>query len=103
MKTSNKKSSTAKKNTILIILTILLIIVPLVCQKGAEFGGSDDQAKGAITQIDPGYKPWFHSIWEPPSGEVESLLFCVQAGIGSGVVGYILGYFRGKKKNDSDR
>ena len=33
------------------------------------FGGADDQAGEAIEET--GYEPWFSSIWEPPSGEIE--------------------------------
>ncbi|WP_392486905.1 energy-coupling factor ABC transporter substrate-binding protein [Haloimpatiens sp. FM7315] len=102
MKTSTNSSS-FKKNLVLIILTIVIAVVPLITMKGAEFGGSDDQAEGAITEINPNYKPWASSLWEPPSGEIESLLFCLQGAIGAGVIGYTLGYFKGKKKSASDR
>ncbi|MFD3158658.1 energy-coupling factor ABC transporter substrate-binding protein [Haloimpatiens sp. FM7330] len=96
------KTST-KKNIILLLITIILIVTPLIVKKGAEFGGSDDQAETVITQINPQYKPWFKSIWQPPSGEVESLLFSVQVAIGAIVVGYTLGYMKGKRKSDSNR
>ncbi|MFQ9918367.1 MAG: energy-coupling factor ABC transporter substrate-binding protein [Flavonifractor plautii] len=39
----------------------------------------------------PDYEPWFEPILEPASGEVESLLFALQAAIGAGVVGFVLG------------
>ena len=51
-----------------------------------------------ITQSQPNYKPWFSNIWEPPSGEIESLLFALQAAIGTGIVAYVIGYYKGKKK-----
>jgi|GEM_PF-6127702 ABC-type cobalt transport system, periplasmic component len=35
---------------------------------------------------------------EPPSGEIESLLFALQAAIGAIIIGYILGYFQGQAK-----
>ena len=44
-----------------------------------------------------GYVPWFNPIWEPPSGEIESLFFCVQTAIGAVIVGYFFGYWRGAK------
>lgn len=88
--------------TIAIIAVILLLaIVPLALQKGAEFGGSDDQAESIITEVNPGYHSWFSSIWEPPSGEIESLLFALQAAIGAGFIGYYMGYARGQKKSDN--
>jgi cobalt/nickel transport protein len=65
-----------------------------------EWGGSDDQAEGVISDITGGsYQPWFHSIWEPPSGEIESLLFSLQAAIGSLIIGYFLGYYRALAKS----
>jgi cobalt/nickel transport protein len=95
-----RRKKTLKINLILILFVIIIAAVPLALQKKAAFTGSDDQAKKAITDIDPNYKPWFKSIWVPPSGEVESLLFAVQAGIGCLVLGYILGYMRGRKKRE---
>jgi cobalt/nickel transport protein len=61
-----------------------------------EWGGSDDQAGSVIDKLTGGsYQPWAHSIWEPPSGEIESLLFALQAALGSLIIGYFLGYYRG--------
>lgn len=86
------------KNIILIIFVLALAIFPLVVKPGAEFGGADGQAKELITQIQPDYEPWFQPIWEPPSGEIESLLFALQAAIGAGFMGYYLGYVTAKRK-----
>ncbi len=89
------------KNLLLILLVVALGAFPLWYVKkpapgpdgkSAEiFKGADDQAKDAISTIAPDYKPWFNSILEPPSGEVGSLLFALQAGIGAGFIGYWLG------------
>jgi len=87
-----------KKNLILILLVVLLAIVPLFMNRGAEFGGADGQAEEVITQINPDYQPWFSSVWEPPSGEIESLLFALQAALGAGFIGYYIGYVRGRKQ-----
>lgn len=92
-----------KKNILLISLVIILAVLPLLFQKGAAFGGSDDQAESAITKIDPSYQPWFSSIWEPPSGEIESLLFSLQAAIGAGFIGYFIGFYRGKGKKSGEK
>jgi cobalt/nickel transport protein len=93
-----KKNNLLKKNLLLGLLVIVIGAGPLLFLKGAEFEGSDDQAEKAITQIDGNYKPWFSPVWEPPSGEIESLLFSLQAAIGSGIVCYYLGYLKGKSK-----
>lgn len=88
-----------KKWTILVLLVVVVLaIVPLLVARGAEFGGADGKAQTAITKIDPGYRPWFSSIWKPPSGEIEGLLFALQAAIGAGAVFYALGYFVGRAR-----
>ncbi|MDM5334096.1 energy-coupling factor ABC transporter substrate-binding protein [Ureibacillus composti] len=87
-----------KKNLILLSLVIILVIFPIIFIKDAEFGGADGEAEEAITEINSSYEPWFNSIWEPPSGEIESLLFVLQAAIGAGFIGYFVGYMRGRAK-----
>ncbi|MFL7796592.1 energy-coupling factor ABC transporter substrate-binding protein [Clostridium chauvoei] len=86
-----------KKNLTLFIICILLIVGPFIISKNGEFVGADEQAEGLITEINSDYEPWFESLWEPPSGEVESFLFSMQAAIGAGFIGY----FVGKKKHDT--
>ncbi|MDN5347363.1 MAG: cobalt/nickel transport protein [Clostridia bacterium] len=85
------------KNIILILCVLALAVFPLILQNGAEFGGADGQAEEAIAQIKPDYEPWFASIWQPPSGEIESLLFALQAAIGAGFIGYYFGYMKARK------
>ncbi len=84
------------KNVILGILVIGLAFGPLVFAHNAKFAGADDQAGEAISTIDANYQPWFKPLWEPPSGEIESFLFALQAALGSGMVFYYLGYVKGK-------
>ncbi|HSQ33276.1 MAG TPA: energy-coupling factor ABC transporter substrate-binding protein [Peptostreptococcaceae bacterium] len=96
------KQRLMSNNIVLVIIAILLIASPLIINKNAEYSGSDGKAEETITEIDPNYKPWFSSIYEPQSGEVESLLFAVQASLGTGIICYYLGYIKGKK-NDSHR
>ena len=95
---SVKKSSNKKLTVVLLILVLAIIIVPLIVHKGAEFGGADGEAEGLITEINPDYEPWFSSIIEPASGEIESLLFASQAALGAGIVGYYIGVTKTKKK-----
>lgn len=86
-----------QKNTILIILVILLTALPLWVCRGAEFGGADGAADELIAETNPDYVPWFEPVLEPASGEIESLLFALQAAVGSGVVCFALGRLTAKK------
>ena len=90
-KQMSKKNNSNKMNLIIFILAVVLIVTPLILKPGAEYGGADGQAEEAITEIAPDYEPWFSSIYEPPSGEIESLLFSVQSALGAGIIGYYLG------------
>lgn len=94
---TNSKVKTRNKNILLLILTVILIITPLILNSTAEYGGADGEAESLISEINPNYKPWFNSLYEPPSGEIESLLFSTQVAIGAGIIGYFLGYKKGKK------
>jgi cobalt/nickel transport protein len=68
-----------------------------------EWSGADSQAENVISQITGGtYEPWFTSIYTPPSGEIESLLFALQAAIGSLIIGYFLGYYRAVEKSKKE-
>jgi len=60
------------------------------------FTGSDGQAESAIQTIRPDYQPWASPLWEPPSVEIESLLFALQAALGAGFLGYYVGLRRGQ-------
>jgi cobalt/nickel transport protein len=85
-------------NWFLLLAVVALTVTPLVVKKGAEFGGADGQAEEAIKEIQPQYQPWFNSIIELPGGEVESLLFAVQAAMGAGAIGYVIGLYKGRSE-----
>ena len=81
---------------------IAIIAAPLVVPGlGGEFKGSDDVGSDACTRS-PGFQRWIRPIWEPPSDEVESLLFALQAAIGAGVIGYVIGRRHGARQRDDD-
>ncbi len=83
---------------VLFLVIVAIAVIPLLAIPDSEFGGADGAAEEAITSINPDYVPWFSSIIEPPGGETESLLFCLQAGIGAGVFGFGFGYLVARKK-----
>lgn len=83
---------------ILLMLAILITVIPLATIHDSEFGGADGAAEDVISELDPDYEPWAESIIAPPGGETESLLFCLQASIGSIIIGFVFGYLVGKKK-----
>ena len=91
------------ENIILALLVVVIVIAPMIMYSGlgedqGYFGGSDDQGSDGVSET--GYQPWFSSFWEPPSGEIESLLFAVQAAIGAIIIGYFFGYWRGQGKEE---
>lgn len=87
-----------KLTLVLLLVIIAIAIIPLLLITDSEFGGADGAAEEAIISINPDYEPWFSSILEPPGGETESLLFCLQAGIGAGIFGFGFGYLVARKK-----
>lgn len=95
-----------KKNVVLLVLIAIIAIIPLYLNKSAEFGGADGQAMDQAMEIAPDYEVWAEPILEPASGEIESLLFVLQAAVGAGVIGFILGRITTKKEacnKDEDR
>ena len=88
----------ANRNAVLLAAAALLAIVPLFMgfQREEIFAGADGQAEALIQEIRPDYEPWFQPFWEPPSGEIESLLFALQAALGAGFLGYYFGLRRGQ-------
>ena len=93
-----------KKKVFLGILLIFLIaLVPLFALNDAEFGGSDDAGSQVVEEVDSSYEPWATPILErliggELPGEVESLFFCIQTGIGVGIIAFIMGRFVERRK-----
>ncbi|MCK9565327.1 MAG: energy-coupling factor ABC transporter substrate-binding protein [Methanothrix sp.] len=79
------------------ILVVFIGVFAYVSSTGNhEWSGADVQAGDTIDKLTGGtYHPWFQSIYTPPSGEIESLLFALQAAFGAIIIGYFLGYYRG--------
>lgn len=72
---------------------------------GAEFAGSDNVGSGLIAELSGKPVESFTPLipqWEPPSGEIESCLFALQAALGGIFVGGVFGYWLGQRKGLSD-
>lgn len=88
----------------LLVLVVLIALVPLFTLKDAEFGGSDDAGSQMVSEITgTEHEPWFTPVLETLiggelPGEVESLFFCLQTGIGVGIMAFGFGYLVARKK-----
>ncbi len=91
-----------QKNLILVLLVAVIVALPLWLCRDAEFGGADGMAEELIQETNPDYEPWFSPVFEPASGEIESLLFALQAAAGSGVVFFILGRMTARKPDPKE-
>ena len=93
---------------ILIGLAVLIVLAPLIWLKGAPFEGSDDLGIAMVDELAGGeYEPWFKPVLETAIGgelpaEIETLFFCIQTGIGVGVLAYCFGYLVARKKYGGD-
>lgn len=88
-------------NPLLLLGAVALTVVPLLlaqAPRGEElFEGTDARAEKMIDGIRPDYRRWARPFWQPPGGEMESLLFALQAAAGAAAVGYCLGFCRGRR------
>jgi cobalt/nickel transport protein len=92
-------------NLALFLAALALLAFPLMLDLGTvadgqeePFAGTDSQATTEIQESDPDYTPWFEPWFEPGSGEIESGLFALQAALGAGVLGYVLGSLRTRRR-----
>jgi cobalt/nickel transport protein len=78
-----------------------LFLYTSATMNGAEFAGSDNVGSGLIAELSGTSLENFQPIipqWEPPSTEIESCLFALQAAFGGILVGGVFGYWIGQKK-----
>jgi cobalt/nickel transport protein len=67
----------------------------------AKFTGSDNVGSQLIMKLSENTEGNFQPLipqWSPPSGEIESCLFALQAAVGGILVGGVFGYWIGQKK-----
>ena len=98
------------KNQIIYIAgfgAIAVLVIGTLAFVPGEFGGSDGSG-GDAAENDYGYTPWtgdlFSIITGDPDyelpGEIESMLFAVQAAIGAIIIGFCIGMTYAKKKDE---
>lgn len=87
-----------------LLAVAVIALFPLFALRGADFGGSDDAgSRMAETIRGEGCEPWFTPVLERLTGgelpgEVETLFFCLQTGLGVGVLSFGFGYLAARKK-----
>ncbi len=97
------QSKKGLSNWLLLGGVVALAALPLIVTRNAAFLGADDRASKAITEIQPGYKPWFQPLMQVPSCEVQTFLFASQAAVGAGVLGYLIGLSKGRSEQKKHR
>lgn len=88
---------------LLLVICLVLFVFPLLFIKNSEFSGADGAARDMISEVNPDYIPWAENMIVPPGSETESLLFGLQASIGSLIIGFGFGYLVARKKNEEEK
>jgi cobalt/nickel transport protein len=87
--------------TVIGLFAFVILFLIVSGQSGHEFSGSDDVGSEKIAQLTGRPVESFTPLipqYVPPSGEIESTLFALQATFGGVVVGLVIGYWYGQKK-----
>ena len=83
----------------LVLLALGILVGAFVVAGNGAFAGTDGVAVQAVQESSPGYQPWFSMSWMPQSTELQSGLFALQAALGAGVVGFVLGTLRERRRH----
>ena len=89
--------------TLIGIAAFVILFIVVSGQSGHEFSGSDDVGSEKIAELTGKPVDSFQPLipqYVPPSGEIESTLFALQATFGGVIVGLVIGYWYGQKKRD---
>nr|WP_320160375.1 energy-coupling factor ABC transporter substrate-binding protein [uncultured Methanoregula sp.] len=92
-----------KLELITLVAVIAFVVVFLFVSAGGshQFSGSDDVGSQKISELTgstvDSFKPLIPQ-YEPPSGEIESTLFALQASFGGVILGLVFGYWLGQRR-----
>ena len=88
-------------NVIAVVAFCAVFLYTNSTDRGAEFAGSYAVGSQLIVTLSgtstENFKPLIPQ-WEPPSEEIESCLFALQASVGGILFGGVFGYWIGQKK-----
>jgi len=82
-----------------VLAFIGLFILTTSMAPDAEFAGADNAASAQVAALTGRTVEDFTPLipqWKPPSGEIESALFALQAACGGLVAGYVFGRWKGE-------
>lgn len=87
---------------LLIVLAVVILALPMSLGIGKDaeepYAGTDSSAETLVEEEHQGYEAWFEPLIGELPGEVESGLFALQAALGAGLLGYVLGNYRGRQR-----
>jgi len=90
------------RSVFLLAGAVAIVVAPLVIPGlGGEFKGRRPWNK-AIEEAAPATS-LFQPLWKPPSDEVENMLFSLQAALGAGFLGYVIGRRQSSRANVAGR
>jgi cobalt/nickel transport protein len=96
-----RKYSLEILSLVAVLAFCVMFLYTSATMSGAEFAGSDTLGSSQIAEMTGMAEEEFQPVipqWTPPSGEIESALFALQAAIGGIVLGWVFGFWRGQKK-----
>jgi len=88
--------------TIIVLLGFVAAFLMVSSGGTHEFTGSDDIGSDKIAELTGVSVDSFAPLipqYEPPSGEIESTLFALQASFGGLILGLVFGYWLGQRKS----
>ena len=89
---------------IAVLMFCIIFIYTSSTMTNAEFEGSDTIGSARIAEMTGNAEEEFQPFiwqWTPPSAEVESGIFALQAAIGGITVGWVFGYWKGQMKREN--